>query len=254
MDQQQALSKVKKLLSLSESSNVNEAALAAAQAQRLMLKYEIEAAMLAEDEEEVDPLDNEVVEAQDLDDEKGNRKSWKLWLAQAITNVNQCMVYTSNCYVPGRYNTAKKLRIAGKPTQINKCKYLFQYLAGEIERLTQKEPKGLGRTWYNNFRIGAVDTIRQKLNETREEVKQEIIDESENKTTALVKVDKAIEKIKQREQETKEWEKAQGFVYGGRVSYRSHYSARQAGRDAAKSISINNASGALGAGQKRIVK
>jgi hypothetical protein len=80
------LSKIKKLLSLSNSSNVHEAELAASRAQALMLEYKISISEFDSFNEERSPIGENFVE--DLG--KYGLKPWKSILVNGISKLNGC--------------------------------------------------------------------------------------------------------------------------------------------------------------------
>ena len=90
------LDKVRKCLRLSQSSNANEAALAAATAQRLIDDYELHTAVLALDADTLEP-EEPIYDFGDrgapLDADRPAR--WAGSLAAAIARANACIVYTS---------------------------------------------------------------------------------------------------------------------------------------------------------------
>jgi hypothetical protein len=233
------ITRVQKLLRLSQAnSNAEEAASAAAKAQELIDQHNLTTAMLALDgaEPEVDePIYDFFKAGSPLDTQKTQQR-WRGVLALHIAKMNSCRVYWSGA----------SLALVGRPSDADTVRYLYGYLAYEVERLAATQA-GMGRTWRNNFRLGVVDTIAEKLKAQH----TRFVETARLETgTALVRVDRALAKIEQRGSSVDAWLKANLKLRGGeKRGARGDQSARAAGRQAGKSISIGAARGALG-GQK----
>jgi hypothetical protein len=157
---QNVIDKIKKLLALSQSSNANEAAVAAATAQRLMAEHSIAAAELVgaieeKASKEVDPL--------------FAAKALPLWL-----NILSCGL----CKANGVYSWAERcadgvtrIYLAGRPSDVANARFLFAYLRSEIERLAQVECPRMGRSIKDAYRkgaaIGALDAMKKVTEEVR---------------------------------------------------------------------------------------
>jgi hypothetical protein len=112
-------SRIRKLLALAaDKANEHEAALAAATAQELMIKYQIDQANFAVDAS--NPVQVEVIEQHDFDIKYGaNVKRWKAYLASAIAPHFFCKIW----FVP-----RAGIRIAGRKSDVESLKYLYEYL------------------------------------------------------------------------------------------------------------------------------
>jgi len=248
------LDKIKKLLKLANSDNEHEAAAAAARATKLMLEYEIEEAMLADDDSGL----KEAVEEQALD-ETGNRVPWKLTLVSGLTRAFDCdCLYSWNIqWVKGKKKRVTVYKIIGQPSKLATVRYMYQYLVGEINRLADKaygeearerQASGIeappARGWKNGFRYGAATMIHQRLAEQRSETRREAQDAG--KTQALVRINEsalAVQSFKQQKYPRL------GSAPAAVVSSRSGFSA---GRAAGKSVSLGGGGPRLGAGAKRL--
>jgi len=229
--------KIANLLRLAKSDNVNEAAMAAARAQRLMDKYKIEVALesLADDD---DFPDEDIINCQDPIERLKQRCMWKTLLADSISAANQCNVYTQG----------GDIKIVGRPTDINVVRYLYAYLVREVNRLCDRDCKGCGRTFRNNFRMGAHNALNRKLRQQKEDTIAEV---RQRATGALVRVDQALAKIEQRKKDVETWMK-KNMRMGTASASRSNYNrdAYQAGQRAGGSIQITRARGSLGSGKQ----
>jgi hypothetical protein len=229
---------VRKLLELSKSDNVNESATAAEQAQRLMSKFSITEAMLAV---EADEDQDDTIERGELHIHGSNKlPSWKKLLAGAMSYANQCDYYWQG----------NRLFIVGRPADAETVRYLFSFVCREIDRLAKQEGSLLGspgRTWFNQFRLGAVDTVSDRLRkaarEARAEMKQ-IADEKDSMGTgtALVLVNNALARLDSRKEASSKYVRdvVKPRIHndiGGNAAYDGM--AREAGRKAGKNINLD---------------
>jgi len=248
MTQDTLVSKVHKLLRLSTSSNANEAALAAAKAQELIDKHNLSATLLAlEQAQPVDTLDEPIQDfsaaGAPLDSQK-TAQTWRSRLAVVVSRLNGCRVYTSG----------GDIALVGRPTDAETVRYLYGYLTREIERLTNEQGRGMGTSWRNNFRLGAVQGVTVKLYESRQAFERTVRAEAEaTSTMALMRVDNALARIDKHGATTEQWVEKNLKLYKQSAQRVNHDSrAREAGRRAGQSINVNAAKGALGNGQKRL--
>ena len=212
MSRDHVIKKVRKLLALAEGkANEHESANALAQAQRLMDEYKIEQALIEEPETET-TIEEELRVWEDPIDRMGGSKAvrWKGALASSIAKANGCYIYWG-------------------------------------QRLA-KEYKGNGRTWLNNYKLGAVDTIRDKLRRMRETLPT---DYARQRGVAIVRVQSALAKIDERvELAHKLGKKQLNLRSMGSSSSRYNHSAREQGREDGSSINLSSGPG-LGAGARK---
>lgn len=176
MEIQQVIEKVNRLRSLSNSTNVHEAAAAAAAADRLMQTYRISAAELA--------LANKAQEPIVLIDEylytSGRLVVWKSWLASVLCEHYGCAYFLQT--VPsdkdGARGTMKALRVFGCKSDFDIVKYMYGYLTAEIERLTKLEASGKGHVFSQSYSVGAVQGIKDQLNKSINAMRAETTSES----------------------------------------------------------------------------
>lgn len=241
MTLEEAIAKATKLLNLSKSSNANEAALAAQRAQEILARYQIDAASL--DNEGGAPMPEEPVGKGDTLDEGGARlATWKPILAQKIATVNACRVYTSGA----------SIGIIGRASDVAKVRYMYGFLSGEVERLAKSLGMGHGRAYATSFRMGAVMAIGESLAAAQARVEREMRDEHLHNPAALVRIDKALAKLSDREREVDAWVRANMKLRSSRRSYSSGGGGFGAGYTAGQSVSVGGARAALGAGSRRL--
>lgn len=249
-EQEKILDRVRKLLELASSDNVHESASATKQAQVLMSKHSISQAML-----DIGMDDDETAEAveDDLLHRHSSRQmpSWKGRLGVVMCEVNQCKCYR-------RHGGA--LKIIGRPSDAATVRYLFSYVVREIDRLTNLEASyrgSPGRTWCNNFRIGAVTEVNERLREAAKEARADMkrdadAGDSLGNGTALVRVNNAIAKLDDRKQAADNFGKRIGLRARSGSRSRFDGNARNAGRKAGASINLNGSrGGSLGSGTRR---
>ena len=159
------LDRVKKLLALSTSSNVNEAATAAAAAQRLMLEHKLT---------EADVSDTQAGQMFELSmGAAGFATRWKFVLVTAVARSFFCEA------IGLRVGRRRKVRIVGSREDVEIASQVFKYLLREINRLAQAEAVRVAWEEYrgfvgpheylDSFRRGAVVAVIEKLRQGEED-------------------------------------------------------------------------------------
>lgn len=180
MARSKILDRIRKLLALAQSSNVNEAAVAAAQAQKLIAKHRINQAR-----ELVDAPESEGIALDDDPLDEGARVAqWRLELAMVVAEANGCRVVVLK---DGRYSTIK---LVGDDEDIDIVRALYTWLTKEVQRLARAS--GLkGCDHLNSYRMGTITTIEQRLADANEEARKIGLKDARKvgkKSTALVRV------------------------------------------------------------------
>lgn len=172
------IEKVQKLLALSKSSNANEAAAAAAVANRLIDQYRLSQIDLETDTSaEMDPVE----EDSDFVYESGKVTAWKQTLVSVLARHYGC-AYWINC----TYDTGRKVshfKLVGKRSDIGITRYMFSWLMLECQRLADLEAKGCGRVFIASYCMGFVNGVAQQLQASRVEAQKEA------SSAAIVKID-----------------------------------------------------------------
>ena len=152
------LSKIKKLLALSTSSNPNEAALAAARAQELLMKHNLTMSQVETHGQESQYCEAFV--------NTGSRV-WRRMLLVVIARNNFCEMV---------YDTATSQAILiGEAHNQEVVTYLHQYLIGQLEPMAATAYKLSGSTihaksWLDSFYVGAVESINKRLETQKNEM------------------------------------------------------------------------------------
>ena len=234
MTDTKTLRTIKKLLNLANapSATEGEAANAASRAQALMTKHQISSAALDFDEVRAELIKD----WEDPLDSSNRMPMWRTQLAMAISTVNSCKVYKSGA----------DLKIIGEESDVQSVRYLFAFLTREISSLS-RQYSGNGRTWTNNWRLGCVDSLRERLKLAKAAAVKAAYDEAQAGTgTALVVVDSALAVIKEREKQVDRIGVDLGLRARSGGRSRGNREARDQGRRDGHSININGGNGQIG--------
>jgi len=179
--QNEILLKIKKLLDLSKNNtNVHEAAAAYHAAQKLLTQHRLSLVDL----EKADDSDY------DFDDVYyGKRKiTWKGVLASGIAKCNGCRAFWRAT------RAGRVLQVVGKKANIDIVKWLYASVSAQIESLCKLAVQASygGKTFSNNFKLGASNAVIQRLQLAKSEVESEYTG-----THALVHINQADAKLEQ---------------------------------------------------------
>jgi hypothetical protein len=235
--------KIKKLLALSKkNSNENEAAAAAAKAQELLIQHNLTMSRI----DSADFEKRERVAHQYQEIFQQNRINWKVDLAVTVSKANLCKILTSG----------RSLIWIGKPSNIEVAQYLWETLTHDLEdicghrwndilklrNLADKYGENLftdyslryvhGKTWKNSFYYGALNTISERLNETKKNLSQD-----QNISALIIFNDKEVEHYI-----ADTWK----HLTHSNSNFNLYGSAYSSGKEAGKSIQFKQGMGAGG--------
>lgn len=267
-DIEKVMSRVRKLLQLSRSTNEAEAALAAQRAAELMVEHNLSEASIRIQGGDVQPAEP-IAERHVVNPEAYFRKrvAWKGSIASAVAHSFGCRMYWHGgmiCYF-------------GRQSAVQAATYTSQYLWNEVDRLADdawekvahlakkpNEPDEAGyiyeapnpRTWRGSFRLGAASAISGRLHERRAEAREarraetaEAVAEAPEpvnpQALALLRKD-AEEVATEYEAYSKNFGKAAPI---GRISSGGGYGA---GREAGGRMHLGSGRAGLGAGMTRL--
>jgi hypothetical protein len=252
MTQQEAIRKALGCLKLANSSNANEAALAAAKAQEIIDRYQLDISSAEYDSQE-DARDKEPITDFGYSDPLESMKyNWACWI-----RLTRCVAIANSCRtVMLHQERGSIIKIIGRPSDVSAARYLYGYFKAEVNRLLEEYCKGHGRQWAGQFALGVVDAISEKLSSQREATFQTMRKEQGNNPLALVKLNTAIAKMEKRGQDVSAWMNSnlnlcRGRSVGGTATHEG-MSARSQGRKAGESIRVSRAKGSIGAGVAQI--
>ncbi len=250
----QAIDKARKLLALATSDNPNEAASAAAKAQAILERYSISVAMLEIDgdgDAPDEPIDDSRSGSEPLD--AGSAlPTYRKVLANCVAQVNGCYVYSRRRAMDSGHRRSS-IEIAGRASDVAKVRYLYAFLAKETDRLTDRDGKGMGRTWRNNFRIGCVQTITKALRAAKAQTLRDFRGQAGTDEWALVRVNKVMERLDAKNRELMDWVRKNLNISGSaRSTFTADRGAYAAGVAAGREVQIGGARRALGAGRQQL--
>ncbi|CAB4196714.1 Domain of unknown function DUF2786 [uncultured Caudovirales phage] len=201
------ISKVQKLLTLSKSASPEEAATAAAIANKLIDEYRLSEIDLAVDAGESDPL----MEDNGFIYETGRIIPWKKSLVGVLCQHYGVANFNDNDYPNGRL--ISRFKLLGRKSDIAITRYMFTWLLAECQRLADSEAKGKGRIFVASYCQGFVAGIKAQLAKSRNEAR--VLASSQ----AMVKLDSRLDE-------------ARAFMY-------SKYNLRNAKASSASQIDAN---------------
>ena len=253
MTQEAILNKVRKLLRLADKAGTpEEAASAAAMAQRLIAEHQLSTAMLSLDTDTPAEPDEDIVDfgarpGGALDADYSAR--WHGTLAVIVAAANGCKPY----------RTGKTLHLIGRPSDADSVRYMYAFLRRQVDEISDRDGRGMGITWRNNFRTGMVETIGRRLQAAQRQVFDEAraaavqTDDTRATSTALVRVNTAIARVEQRKASVDTWAKSNMKLRtvsssGGRYDP----SARAMGREAGNRVDLGGGRQALSSGRKAL--
>ena len=168
---------VRKLLSLSQSPNENEAQAAMRKARRLLLKYNVD--LVQEDGQR--NYDRHL-----LGQVKGRHPAWELWVAMLLSDFFFVEVLWAHSYEAARDRPGTVLEIYGTRTNLAMAEYVFDFLEGLLPRLWERyrqEQDLQDNRERMRFYAGVAQGFHEKLALEARLEKEREIDED---TTALV--------------------------------------------------------------------
>lgn len=187
------IERIQKLLALSKSDNPNEAANAAALADKLINKHQISNAELQATSHEQVPVDR----YKDPIYSSARRTAWKAHLASALARHYDCAVYISFGH-EGR-NKTSNYTLVGREEDCAIACFMFGWVSNEIERLAKKNAAGLGHNYSQTYCEGAGVGVLEKLRTEKESLRTEA--QAEGKGAAIVLLDKKAMEARQKMQQ-----------------------------------------------------
>jgi hypothetical protein len=170
--------RVRKLLRLAHSPNVNEAATAAAFAQELMVRYRLESIASENADHIVDePIAAYLHEA--LESSKRLR-AWKIELAAVLAASHACRIFVGESQrnvdpenPQSKRESVEQIIVVGRRTDFENLREFYEPLVKMVESLTRAHGAGRDRKWCDGFRFGVVATLRDRLREANAKAESE---------------------------------------------------------------------------------
>lgn len=179
------IDKIRQLRELSKSSNIFEATAAAKAADKLLQKHRLtEEDLIARgvSQKEYPEDDSHVLY------ETARIITWKSILASVLARHYGCALWDGVSYETG--HKVSRYKLVGRKSDMEMVRYLFAWLVFEIERLCKLSCKGKGHIVSQSFCEGAVSGIKQQLDKSKEEIKQEA--NQSGQSLALVRIDERL--------------------------------------------------------------
>ena len=231
------LKKIRNLLDLaSGTKNLNEAAVAFAMAQQLLLKHNLTQAQV-EATTGFKEADEAIVNSTEPLYIGRRVILWKDSLANRLSELNSCKMYINHNYVTVGEEKIKVIsyRVVGRPTDVEMVRYFFNSIITQIEWLSANALKiglGRGKTFTNNFKHGAAEVVIKRLQEMNQSVRAE--HSKAHGTAALVLVDQRAEAVEK-------WAEDNLKLKPRKIAYQTaaDFSGYLAGRKAGEKVSLN---------------
>lgn len=148
------LARVKKLLALATSSNVHEAASAAAAAQALITRHQLTSLLAGHSDDPDDPI----ADGREVPLEVSRRfRRWKLFLASGLATHNASIAWLDE------RDDDTRLCICGHHVDREAVRVVWSPLVTQIEWLSATHGAGRPRQWHEAFRIGAAEAIVDRI-------------------------------------------------------------------------------------------
>jgi hypothetical protein len=170
------IEKITKLRKLAESAaaigNVHEANAAAEQAARLVARYQLDEAELQAAGQGAEPEVAELSPYPLFCEPKSTQ--WKSALAQALAEHHGVAIYRSRSGSTGEVS----MRMVGRKSDIRLVRLFFAWLVSDFDVTSKIKSQGRGRTWVNNFLLGAVLGLHTSLKEARKSARDGVSEQA----------------------------------------------------------------------------
>lgn len=211
------IEKIKKILALARdpAATPDEAATAAAMAQKLMQQHQLEEADLVEKGHiKLDPISYEIFY------QSARTDTWIQNLANSLAPAFSCIVLLS---------TGRGLGVVGRPDNREAFKFTFEYLKQTIHNMaTRSCPSHVhGRRWTNSYGVGCAVKIHQRIKEERAALKA-AADAMDGNAIILVKEEALVQEFVKTQMNTKKGSPSQadfdasgyrqGYIDGDKVN------------------------------------
>lgn len=256
MNYDEAIEKAAKLLRLANGAGATpaEAALAAARAQEIMDKFQIESAVAeyarnGEAQKPDEPIKNF---GDDMVDGGGAQlATWKTRLISAVARANGCRVFLTakrDYGAGGVWERRKGYGLVGRASDVSTVRYFYAFLERQVEALAARDCPGYGRNYALNYRCGVVETVQKRLQEQHAETQRAalVTARATGNEIILAHTQSALAKIERRGNEVDMWMAGNMKLrHSSGSSFGYNDNARQRGREAGREIRFGAARGSL---------
>jgi hypothetical protein len=228
------LERIRKMLAMAEGkANINESAVAASMAAKLMAKYNIDHADVL-----LRTIEDDDIVANSVQTENKEVPAWMGAMVVPVARLNDCEAryWYERCPTTGA--RLKRVQYLGQRDDAQVAAWIFSYLCDEVLRLSKvyrrqkrKEFGGGGHgTIMSDYRMGLVEEIKQTITRMREEKRVDLAQHSTGTALVVRKQAMILEKFQVKYSQTRGSSVRDGGAY---------YDGRRDG----KNIRINGAVG-----------
>jgi hypothetical protein len=172
----EVISKVRKLYALAEANtSEHEAAVAVAAAEKLLQQYRLSRAEV--DAHSDSDLESPTEDSEPIETFASRVPVWQQVLVGTLASHYGCVIYRAH------NSTQTAIRVVGYPSDVRLFRLQYTRVKAQIDRLTQVNGQGKGRSFCDSYRKGLVAVIDERLEAMRTEVRTTAT------STALVKLD-----------------------------------------------------------------
>lgn len=227
------IDRVRSLLSLARGTHSpGEADNAAAQAQKLITQHAIDVTMLnvGQDADESAEITVNLLHRHAAK----QMPTWKSRLARVICEVNQCH----------SFRHGNELRVIGRVDSVAVIRCLFDHLVCHVDRVADDSYHQHGvspRTWKNNFRLGCVNMLSDRIRKADKEARAHTRFETSlgSNRSALAALDTALSILDRRREQAVQYGREKLNLHKGkRRGALYNDAAWTAGKSAGKKIAL----------------
>ena len=183
------IERLRRLLALQRSDNPNEAAAAAAAAQRLISKHSLDAAAVAFANDAPD----EEIGQQELINFGRALDHWREQMANALCEANGCAMFIRRQAPRPGAERVVSARVVGTKNAISTVRYMLAYLTQVVGRLADEQAHN-GQRWVHEFRLGCAMEVAARIREAAE-LERRRARQDPDRRNALVRIDSDAERL-----------------------------------------------------------
>jgi len=231
--EEKIIDKIRKLLRLSENNpDIEEAKSAAAKAQELIARYNVQQAFLKLEQDDATGVNIEDTYIH----QSGRVATWIRVIAYTLSEANNCAMY---------YTQGEGINCVGEPDDIALTRVILDYLISEVKNLCKRAvakrnadlvydygygmDKSQGRVYANNFKLGAANSLNERIKATIKKVEEETAAHPQGQYALTIISNKLVRSKQHLPKLTK----------GPKIRYRGNRDAYAKGREAGKKISLS---------------
>lgn len=137
-----------------------------------------------------------------------NPPTWIQALANVVAKHNNCRVYLINCHEQkedGTVDNFVAFSIVGRATDIAVTAELCWWLVSEVYRIGRREGEGKTDEWFSDFRLGAVQKLKEKFQALKNSKKEVPGLSEEQIANALVRIENYRKEVEEFFKDSERW-------------------------------------------------